>query len=365
MIETSSAIAQGVSLSELPTVLAYPLFVSLAHTPAATLTGDLHIEALTTALGVSSIAAFAMLLREILRERRAKPPWSAIVLWVSTLAAASGYLMIYQIFYVNSHLLFGLFMAVFVGSAWLTAMRGDAQWSVLMIPALVSLALLRLEGPVVAAIAVVPFVALETIPFRVRFRVTAIFGVAVLVLFGRLFSLGRAGKILDDGIIAVTLVVAVGLLALLGLSAWRPVRGLVRLSPWILLVALALAAVAATFLRPEHMLEAASAMFDNVVWSGQWGATLIGFAVLVVIAAFVLRVRYPALWYVPVLGYVPLVYVMAYFRKPYRIGWGDSANRMMTHILLLAVMFVAMAAAQRARAYSTGASEPRPIGSDA
>jgi len=365
MIETSSAIAQGVPLSDLPTALAYPLFVSLAHTPASTLTGDLHIEALTPALGVACIAAFAMMLREILRERGPNPPWSPIVIWVSTLAAASGYLMIYQIFYVNGHLLFGLFMAVFVGSAWLTATRDEAQWAVLLVPALLGLVLLRLEGPIVAAVAIVPFVALETISFRVRLLVTSTFCVAVLTLFGTLFGLGYAGRILDDGIIAATLGVAVGLLALLALSRWRRAEGFVRISPWVSLVVLAVAAVGVTALRPQHMMEAASAMFENVVRSGQWGATLIGLPALVVIAAFALRVRFPTLWYVPVLGFVPLIYVMAYFRKPYRVGWGDSANRMMTHILLLAVMFVALAATQRGVVDSREPQEPKPLNADA
>jgi hypothetical protein len=113
------------------------------------------------------------------------------------------------------------------------------------------------------------------------------------------------------------------------------------------------------------MMEAASAMFENAVRSGQWGATLIGLPALVVIAAFALRVRFPTLWYVPVFGFVPLIYVMAYFRKPYRVGWGDSANRMMTHILLLAVMFVALAATQRGRADSIEPQEPQPLGADA
>ena len=364
MVVTSSAIAQGVSFADLPTVLAFPLFISLAHTPAFTLTGDFHIEALTPALGVACLASFAMLVREVLRERGSTPRESAVVLWISTLAAASGFLVIYQIFYVNGHLLFALFLAVFVVSAWLTAMRGDPQWAVLMVPALTSLAMLRLEGPIVATLAVVPFVATEAIPFRVRLVVTSTFGVFVLALFGTYFNVGRAGRILDDGIIATTLLATLGLLALLALSRWRRARGLVRISPWVLLVVLAAAAAAVTALEPQHMGETASAMVENVIRSGQWGATLIGLLVLVVIAAFTLRIRFSALWFVPVLGFVPLIYAMAYFRKPYRVGWGDSANRMMTHILFLAVMFVALAAVQGAFA-SRESQEPQALGADA
>jgi len=43
-----------------------------------------------------------------------------------------------------------------------------------------------------------------------------------------------------------------------------------------------------------------------------------------------------------VILFFALLLAIVYFRVPYHTGWGDSANRMVTHILPLGTLFILM-----------------------
>jgi len=47
-----------------------------------------------------------------------------------------------------------------------------------------------------------------------------------------------------------------------------------------------------------------------------------------------------------VILFFALLLAIVYFRVPYHTGWGDSANRMFTHILPIVILYVQMKAAQ-------------------
>lgn len=357
MIEMASALGQGLLITEIPTtyLLNRPLFLPLAHAPALALTGDFYLHALTPALGITSLVSFGWLTNEILRESHAPSWWALLLSLIGTVAVGSSYLVLFQIFYVNGHLAFAFYLALLVGSSWLAASRGEPQWFALAIPAVVGLILLRLEGPIVVTLALVPIILSRNLPFLMRGAVTATYSVVVLVTFGTFVTLSGRGH-LDDRSIVGAMATAVFLSVLLVLGRWFPNPQVIRRLPWLVLAGLILITGAMSYRRPEHMQVSALALMENVTSAGQWGVTWIGLSVLVLLALLVLRSPFPAFWVVPVIGFAPLLFVLVYFRGPYRVGWGDSANRMLTHVLLVAVLYVVLAAGGALRREDQGSS---------
>ncbi|HOL18040.1 MAG TPA: hypothetical protein PLY40_07120 [Bacillota bacterium] len=129
--------------------------------------------------------------------------------------------------------------------------------------------------------------------------------------------------------------------------AWRQVE---RRSTGILILAetglwLALVVMAAG--NPRLLYRSALATIQNLALdSGGWGVfpVLLG-ALLVAVLAFT---DIPDRVYLrfPVTAFIPLAFMLAYFREgSYRVGPGDSLNRMLLHIMPLAILLVVSAAA--------------------
>jgi hypothetical protein len=70
--------------------------------------------------------------------------------------------------------------------------------------------------------------------------------------------------------------------------------------------------------------------------------------VLLVIALLVQRIPDGRLWTVPLIGFGLLFWLLPLLREgAYRVGSGDSGNRMLAHFLGVAVVFLALAAVDR------------------
>jgi hypothetical protein len=82
-----------------------------------------------------------------------------------------------------------------------------------------------------------------------------------------------------------------------------------------------------------------------VLGEGNWGYSLVILALFVLVCAVAVRGGEIIFLRFPVTCFVPIAFLLVYFRGfPYRIGVGDSLNRISTHIVPLAVLFVIAAA---------------------
>lgn len=89
------------------------------------------------------------------------------------------------------------------------------------------------------------------------------------------------------------------------------------------------------------------ATLKNLLWSGGWGPAAVAIALLVLLGLWSSRHGHETLWF-PVTAFVPLGILLGFLRGgPYRVGVGDSLNRMWTHIVPLAVVFGTVAVARR------------------
>ena len=100
-------------------------------------------------------------------------------------------------------------------------------------------------------------------------------------------------------------------------------------------------AVAAVW-EPDVLLKSLYATIQNGLYgTGRWGYSLVILALLVLICAVAVRGGELIFLRFPVIGFVPLEFLLAYFREiPYRASPADSLNRMWIHIGPLAILFV-------------------------
>jgi hypothetical protein len=78
--------------------------------------------------------------------------------------------------------------------------------------------------------------------------------------------------------------------------------------------------------------------------AGGWGFSLLILAVLVLVGVVVARGEAIHFLRFPVTSFVPLGFLLAYLRDlPFRVGAGDSLNRLWIHIVPLAMLFVVAA----------------------
>ena len=105
--------------------------------------------------------------------------------------------------------------------------------------------------------------------------------------------------------------------------------------PALLLGAAILAVLAALRLDPEKMSRSGAALLAHMrepSWGGIWYALVL----LWLLALRLPRLPLHQLFRTGPATYLLLIYLLAFVRvNPYRLGWGDSGNRMLTHVVAI------------------------------
>jgi hypothetical protein len=98
--------------------------------------------------------------------------------------------------------------------------------------------------------------------------------------------------------------------------------------------------------KPEHMRKSVYSIVVNMLETREWGITWLVFLFLLGLSFIGPRLPFDELFFYGIPAFFSVLTALVYFRNPYHTGWGDSANRMFTHILPIVVLYVLMKAAQ-------------------
>jgi hypothetical protein len=253
---------------------------------------------------------------------------------------------VFHSFYLNQHLFFGSCFVVIAASGWLFATAREVPRPALLgliAVAIPALTVARPEASLFAALATAPLLLSGVVPFRCRAFVLGVYGASTTLWSGYV-----AMAYLDAGDIPVSAIgpLALGITALfvIPILAWPGLtsrRGqlLIAVEAFIWL---ALAVLAAH--NPEILVASLAATYENVVM-GSWGSSLVVLATLIALVLVFCRDRSLVYLRFPVTASIPLFLLLAYFRaSAYRVGDGDSLNRMLIQIVPLALLYIAAAA---------------------
>jgi hypothetical protein len=253
--------------------------------------------------------------------------------------------LVYDSFYINTHIQVAVFLLVAVTGFWLTA-AGNPGWAVPAGIALGATLLLRPEAPLVAAIVLV-VVGASRVGWPARLSaVMPTLLIAALWYGAILWSHSPGGRVVSlaapvfGSLVAIG--VATGLVIVGGFPRLQSVTGRADLALLLGLVA-ALAIFAAG--RTEVLLYSVIATVLNVAYYGIWLLSWSVALVLLVVALIVHRVPLGRMWTVPIGGFGLLFFLLPLLRDgAYRLGPGDSGNRILAHFIPVVVAFLVLAA---------------------
>ena len=316
----------------------------------ADLGGEAYLPSFTPLLAISILGLVVWALTSEDRIARGGLPVSrmgAVLAALACLLLVTTNRFVWNAFYLNDHLFFAAALVAVAAGSWLLLMREqEERIDLLAMVALGTAALVvtRPEGFIIALLAIVPLLARLETPWY-REAVLATYGLAAAGYYGYLHA--QVGSVVLD--IAGPL--AVGIAALLVVPLLRqPIFRILR-GPLPYVAELGLWALLAVFVRrdPEMLERSLRATWENAVrGAGGWGSSLVMIAVLTGVALLVAQDRNLLALRFPVTTFAPVAFILPYLSEgAYRVGPGDSLNRMLIQVVPVAVLFI-VAAAQAA-----------------
>jgi hypothetical protein len=262
---------------------------------------------------------------------------------------ASSNRLLYDAFYINTHIQMAVFLLICVAGLWFAVSSGWAGWAW---PAGLSLSatlLLRAEAPLVAAI-ILMAVAASRANWSVRVAALApTLGVMVVWYGIALREHANYGDLISltapvFGSLAAVFTASV-IVVLAGFEKLRPLGRHVDLAA---LVGLAALLVLFATQQPDLIVESLRATAQNIAYAGWWMTTWVTTLALLPVAILVHRIPDSRLWTTPILGFGLLYWLLPLLREgAYRAGAGDSGSRILAHILPVVVAFSVLAAADK------------------
>lgn len=320
------------------------LGLPLLHAPANA-ANDTYLRAVTPLLAVATLALLVWLLRTGLP----RVPGRVLALFgaLGALLLLTNNRFVFSVFYLNGHLELAAMTLLIAGCGWLLAAgRGQTEaLRALQLVAIPALVLIRPEGTLAAALALLPTLLTRDIPVRHRAALLATLGATTVAWQGF-----EAWVFIDRGYpvpasVLGVLALGVALVAAIALLHWNALTARSRELLWLVEAVLWLALAALAVRKPAVLVDSVKATYANLVQGkGGWGLSLVVLGLLFVAALVLFRTRHQAYLRFPVTTFVPLAFVLAYLREgAYREGFGDSLTRMFMHIVPLAVLALLVA----------------------
>ncbi|MFP3881973.1 MAG: hypothetical protein ACLFRT_14775 [Actinomycetota bacterium] len=311
----------------------------------SSLTDRRYLASIGPLFGVSGFGFFIWLCWratvDLIRSRR----W--ILVGTAVLFLLSSNRLVYDAFYINTHIEVALYLLVTIAGSWIAVTERDWRWAVPAGIALGATLLFRPEAPIVATIVLVA-VAASDAGWQVRLAMTAPTVLVAALWYGVvLWQNAPGGDAISPTAPVFGSLVAVFVAALVVTAGgskrlWVMVRHMDRVMLAVMLVALAGFAAA----NLDVFTASVEASFQNIALSqGAWLFTWSIGVVLLAVALVVHQVPSSRLWTTPILGFAILWWLLPIIREgAWRVGTGDSGNRILAHMLAVVVVFLVLAA---------------------
>jgi len=322
------------------TLASWGVFLPLLQSVSVFL-GDGYMYAAQPAFAFTLLITFFYLSQRVARQNFYGMPAATALALLATLTLASTYFIVFQVFYIHNGLISATYLFVAIGTFWLALSERNNLWLIFAMLALTGFSISRTEAPLFALIFLTLLISSEQIPYRVR--LTAILPYLIFLVFWYLSLLrvmGSGTDILDPTktLAVIGLLIAFGVLV--GLSYYRWVeRYLLPALPKIMLGVFLVGLAFLFTLKPTDMQTNLTAILKNMFDSGRWGVTWHILLGLLVFGLIQPRFNHERLFSYGIPLFFALLLALGFMRLPYRLGWGDSANRIITHIMPIILLY--------------------------
>jgi hypothetical protein len=349
----SSLLNSGNMTSVQPfTLLTRMLAVPLMHAPAS-LVNEFFLPSITPILAISTALSLTWFCQEGLRYELKDLRIVRAFAIAGLCLLLTNNRFVFHTFYINGHLLNAALLVFITGSAWLLISQAEISRKSLYIMifcAIPALVVTRPEASIFAVLAIMPLLLSCKVPLKHRVILMAALGFSIIAWHGFLWSeYVRANIDLEPSVMWMFLV-GFALIIFTPILAWRKIE---KIAPNHILTALEiglwLALTLAAIREPRILYRSVFATIENVLFNaGGWGVSLIILGALVLIVLLITNATNRIFLRYPLTTFVPLSLLLAYLRGgAYRVGHGDSLNRMLFHFVPLAILFISSAAASK------------------
>lgn len=349
-IESSILIADNqFTLNAMNTITKRVLGAPLLHSPAQ-LGNEFYLQSLSPLLSISTLLIMVWVVCRSFNLEVIRDKWlvySGAILGALLLATNQRYL--FNSFYLSGHLLFSSLFLVVVACGWLVATKNSklADKNLVVFQSIVfpALTVTRPEATLVVLLAILPTLLLTRLSWKLRALPLITAGVATIMWQGfvalQYSERGQGLPIEAVGLLLLGVVVLLGV-KLLNIKWLKDKSTTILLSAEASLWAILLLF---TILNPTIAYRSLYSIYQNLILGkGLWGLSMVILGYFALIATVLTREKTLSFLRFPLTAFVPLMFIIAYLREgAYRVGAGDSFNRMLLHILPLLVLYIIVA----------------------
>lgn len=259
---------------------------------------------------------------------------------LGVLILGSCYFWIYQSFWIMNNVFTAIFLTLGLIFAWRARRTQSSLFLFLSYISMLTFAFARVESPLYSVL----FIALITglnFPYEWLKRYILSYSLFIIIWYINLFSFKDIGVYSDffsvgKGIAILSCYLLLILYIYLFNQKW--IQWLRQYLYPIITGLLIIGILGAIILKPTFAINNFHMLIQNLFYPMLWGYTFIIIAGMAMISLFMKNYKYKEFVSTCIYGYLFLLIIIFMFRKyPLRAGYGDSGNRMLTHILPLIV----------------------------
>lgn len=293
----------------------------------------------------------------LISQRQGLPPrLTGVVIFIGFALMATTYLGLGMAQFVHGNAAATVYLFVGVSFLWLALLDGDnagadeacrLTWWRFALLAFMGFTLTRIESPMFTLLFLTLALTLRSWPGSVRLGLVLPFVLLLLAWYLFLYgvTLRDPGRLLSPTNLQLILAGFIGFaLFLVGLPL-RWVAPYTRYVPALTLVGLSGMWLFFGWREPQIFQVSLVSWAQNLFGLVAWWSLIWSLMVLVAWLTWDQRppLRYGALLALGSVGFILLVLILPHGRDAaYRVGWGDSGNRMMFHILPLIVLYLSL-----------------------
>ncbi len=324
------------------------LSVPLMHV-AANIADEFYLRSVTPLLAMATVMILAWFCQQTLLLVHGKGRLIHFLTLLSALLLLTNHRFLYNAFYINAHMLYAVLILLLVGCYWLYVNNtAHNKSALLMLPLFIVpiLVVSRPEAALQLGLILLPVFVSNIFSPRYRAQLLLVLSGSTIIwnvfLWIKFVLAGQPVHISVVGMLCLGLVLAL----CTPLLFWRNLDRLSRPLLHSVEIGLWLALVIATLLKPAIFFDSLDATIDNIVFGwGLWGYSLILLVLLFICCLLLTRVENRIFLRYPVTIFIPFGILMAFMREQaYRLGFGDSLNRMFFHMVPLAILFITASA---------------------
>ena len=259
---------------------------------------------------------------------------------------ASAYLMRFQVFYIHDNLIAGTYLLISLASFWLNIKEKNPFWLVFSMLGLLGFSLTRIEAPIFAICFLTIALSTQKITKKLQLMAFIPFLLLNILWYSRiLMTLNSDGRFLKTSNALITIGILFSFALYIYLSS--KIKGIEeKITPrihWLMILALLLALVFFIHQKADHIFTNIYTIVRNFYGDGLWGS------ISILITFFLVFLPIPnsknienRIFSSSLIVFPLLMVLIGGLRNPYRLGWSDSANRMMVHIIPSAYLYLSI-----------------------